>query len=126
MDAIDSQKSNGSVANNRRLIAAQYNQPWSGDADEEESHHWDFSSREEKSNFALSLPNGAFRTVGHCYAAALTGYKTIVENGEYVGHDISANLHEVVLGDCIPTHLLSGQEWFEDVLKIEGVVVPAK
>ncbi|KAK9344173.1 hypothetical protein V1522DRAFT_437654 [Lipomyces starkeyi] len=50
---------------------------------------------------------------------------TIVENGEYVGHDVSPNLRELVLTDCIPSHLLSGrdiratpvnffyQEWFE-------------
>ncbi|KAK9487874.1 hypothetical protein V1527DRAFT_506970 [Lipomyces starkeyi] len=50
---------------------------------------------------------------------------TLVENGEYVAQNISPNLHEVVLGDCIPTHLLSNQqmeatpvnffqrEWFE-------------
>ncbi|KAK9327151.1 hypothetical protein V1520DRAFT_375366, partial [Lipomyces starkeyi] len=34
----------------------------------------------------------------------------IVENGEYVGHDISPNLRDVVLRDCIPSHLISGQE----------------
>ncbi|KAK9483375.1 hypothetical protein V1527DRAFT_429583 [Lipomyces starkeyi] len=35
---------------------------------------------------------------------------TIVENGEYVGLDISPDLRDIVLGDCIPSHLLSGQE----------------
>ncbi|KAK9342456.1 hypothetical protein V1522DRAFT_416057 [Lipomyces starkeyi] len=35
---------------------------------------------------------------------------TIVDNGEYVGHDISPNLRDVVLRDCIPSHLISGQE----------------
>ncbi|KAK9244357.1 hypothetical protein V1506DRAFT_578751 [Lipomyces tetrasporus] len=50
---------------------------------------------------------------------------TLVENGEYVAQNISPNLQEVVLGDCIPTHLLNNQqmeatpvnffqrEWFE-------------
>ncbi|KAK9371588.1 uncharacterized protein V1513DRAFT_421902 [Lipomyces chichibuensis] len=50
---------------------------------------------------------------------------TIVQNGEFVGHSISPNLREVVLEDCIPSHLLNGQdvqavpvnffyrEWFE-------------
>ncbi|KAK9323050.1 hypothetical protein V1517DRAFT_352532 [Lipomyces orientalis] len=35
---------------------------------------------------------------------------TIVQNGEFVGHNISPNLREVVLADCIPSHLLNGQE----------------
>ncbi|KAK9371759.1 uncharacterized protein V1513DRAFT_481767 [Lipomyces chichibuensis] len=35
---------------------------------------------------------------------------TIVEDGEYVGHNISPNLGELVLEDCIPSHLLQGQE----------------
>ncbi|KAK9371648.1 uncharacterized protein V1513DRAFT_455041 [Lipomyces chichibuensis] len=50
---------------------------------------------------------------------------TVVENGEYVGHNVSPNLRELVLKDCIPSHLLSGRdiratpvnffyrEWFE-------------
>ncbi|KAK9234283.1 hypothetical protein V1525DRAFT_428589 [Lipomyces kononenkoae] len=50
---------------------------------------------------------------------------TLVENGEYVAQNISPSLQEVVLGDCIPTHLLNNQqmeatpvnffqrEWFE-------------
>ncbi|KAK9492803.1 hypothetical protein V1508DRAFT_404359 [Lipomyces doorenjongii] len=50
---------------------------------------------------------------------------TLVKNGEYVVPNISPNLQEVVLGDCIPTHLLNSQhmeatpvnffrrEWFE-------------
>ncbi|KAK9342554.1 hypothetical protein V1522DRAFT_460826 [Lipomyces starkeyi] len=50
---------------------------------------------------------------------------TLVENGEYVAQNISPNLREVVLGDCIPTHLLNNRhieatpvnffqrEWFE-------------
>ncbi|KAJ8103756.1 hypothetical protein POJ06DRAFT_264586 [Lipomyces tetrasporus] len=50
---------------------------------------------------------------------------TLVENGEYVAQNISPNLQEVVLGDCIPSHLLNNQhleatpvnffqrEWFE-------------
>ncbi|KAK9427632.1 hypothetical protein V1505DRAFT_379534, partial [Lipomyces doorenjongii] len=50
---------------------------------------------------------------------------TLVKNGEYVVQYISPNLQEVVLGDCIPTHLLNSQhmeatpvnffrrEWFE-------------
>ncbi|KAK9342188.1 hypothetical protein V1522DRAFT_358698 [Lipomyces starkeyi] len=50
---------------------------------------------------------------------------TLVEDGEYIAQNISPNLREVVLGDCIPTHLLNNQhmeatpvnffqrEWFE-------------
>ncbi|KAK9369323.1 hypothetical protein V1509DRAFT_652454 [Lipomyces kononenkoae] len=50
---------------------------------------------------------------------------TIAEGGEFVGGDVPANLQEVVLGDCIPDHILSGgtivatpvnffrQTWFE-------------
>ncbi|KAK9481600.1 hypothetical protein V1527DRAFT_522531 [Lipomyces starkeyi] len=34
----------------------------------------------------------------------------VVQDGEYVGHDISPNLREVVVGDCIPSHLLTGQQ----------------
>ncbi|ODQ70955.1 hypothetical protein LIPSTDRAFT_74468 [Lipomyces starkeyi NRRL Y-11557] len=58
---------------------------------------------------------------------------TIVENGEYIGHNISPNLREVVVGDCIPSHLLSGEEveatpvnffhreWFEDEFRASMV-----
>ncbi|KAK9236554.1 hypothetical protein V1525DRAFT_426991 [Lipomyces kononenkoae] len=50
---------------------------------------------------------------------------TVVENGEYVGHSVSPNLRELVLKDCVPSHLMSGRdiqttpvnffdrEWFE-------------
>ncbi|KAK9369839.1 hypothetical protein V1509DRAFT_561806, partial [Lipomyces kononenkoae] len=50
---------------------------------------------------------------------------TIVEDGEFVGSAVPPNLQEVVLGDCIPDHILSGgtivatplnffrQTWFE-------------
>ncbi|KAK9372944.1 uncharacterized protein V1513DRAFT_460126 [Lipomyces chichibuensis] len=34
---------------------------------------------------------------------------TIVEDGEFVGGDVPPNLQEVVLGDCIPDHVLSGE-----------------
>ncbi|KAK9487393.1 hypothetical protein V1527DRAFT_481102 [Lipomyces starkeyi] len=34
---------------------------------------------------------------------------TIVEEGEFVGGDVPANFQEVVLGDCIPDHILSGE-----------------
>ncbi|KAK9357587.1 hypothetical protein V1504DRAFT_398507, partial [Lipomyces starkeyi] len=36
--------------------------------------------------------------------------QSFTQNGEFVGHNISPNLREVVLGDCIPSHLLNGQE----------------
>ncbi|KAK9371589.1 uncharacterized protein V1513DRAFT_481874 [Lipomyces chichibuensis] len=51
---------------------------------------------------------------------------TIVMDGQYVGGGVSPNLAEVTLGDCIPTHLLAGneiqtipvnffqQDWFEN------------
>ncbi|KAK9326581.1 hypothetical protein V1520DRAFT_351047 [Lipomyces starkeyi] len=54
---------------------------------------------------------------------------TIVRNGEFAGEGVPANLVEVTLGDCIPTHLLIGQElqatpvnffqqdWFEDCFR---------
>ncbi|KAJ8103509.1 hypothetical protein POJ06DRAFT_234516 [Lipomyces tetrasporus] len=54
---------------------------------------------------------------------------TLVENGEYIAQNISPNLQEVVLGDCIPTHLLNNQhmeatpvnffqrEWFETLFR---------
>ncbi|KAK9243463.1 hypothetical protein V1506DRAFT_523660 [Lipomyces tetrasporus] len=35
---------------------------------------------------------------------------TIVEDGEFVGGDVPPNLQEVVLGDCIPDHILDGDE----------------
>ncbi|KAK9313396.1 hypothetical protein V1524DRAFT_448909 [Lipomyces starkeyi] len=35
---------------------------------------------------------------------------TIVRNGEFVGVGVPDNLVEVTIGDCIPTHLLIGQE----------------
>ncbi|KAK9257910.1 hypothetical protein V1519DRAFT_470286 [Lipomyces tetrasporus] len=50
---------------------------------------------------------------------------TIVRDGQYVGSHVSPNLVEVTLGDCIPAHLLVGnqiqttpvnffqQDWFE-------------
>ncbi|KAK9364849.1 hypothetical protein V1509DRAFT_454252 [Lipomyces kononenkoae] len=53
----------------------------------------------------------------------------IVENGEYVAHEVSPNLRDVVIGDCIPSHILSGQvvketpvnffrrEWFENTFQ---------
>ncbi|KAK9242473.1 hypothetical protein V1506DRAFT_509403 [Lipomyces tetrasporus] len=34
---------------------------------------------------------------------------TIVEEGEFVGGGVPPNLQEVVLGDCIPDHILSGE-----------------
>ncbi|KAK9333091.1 hypothetical protein V1520DRAFT_352491 [Lipomyces starkeyi] len=58
----------------------------------------------------------------------ITGANSVIypcRNGEYVAQKISPNLREVVLGDCIPTHLLKNQhmeatpvnflqrEWFE-------------
>ncbi|KAK9327170.1 hypothetical protein V1520DRAFT_349544 [Lipomyces starkeyi] len=58
---------------------------------------------------------------------------TVVQDGGYVGHDISPNIREVMLGDCIPSHLLSGQdvqatplnffrrEWFEG--QFQGLMV---
>ncbi|KAK9365641.1 hypothetical protein V1509DRAFT_632642 [Lipomyces kononenkoae] len=54
---------------------------------------------------------------------------TIVEDGEFIGNNISPNLRQVVIGDCIPSHILTGQvahttpvnffrrEWFEDRFK---------
>ncbi|KAK9372042.1 uncharacterized protein V1513DRAFT_427979 [Lipomyces chichibuensis] len=57
----------------------------------------------------------------------------LVENGEYVAQNISPNLREVVLGDCIPTHLLNNRhieatpvnffqrDWFET--QFRGLVV---
>ncbi|KAK9368313.1 hypothetical protein V1509DRAFT_658688 [Lipomyces kononenkoae] len=34
----------------------------------------------------------------------------IVEDGKFVGDNVPPNLQEVVLGDCIPGHILSGEE----------------
>ncbi|KAK9237425.1 hypothetical protein V1525DRAFT_343887 [Lipomyces kononenkoae] len=34
----------------------------------------------------------------------------IVRNGQYVGDSMPGNLRELVLGDCIPTHILSSEE----------------
>ncbi|KAK9384588.1 hypothetical protein V1515DRAFT_617964 [Lipomyces mesembrius] len=31
-------------------------------------------------------------------------------DGRFVGGDVPSNLHEIVLGDCIPSHILSGGE----------------
>ncbi|KAK9319201.1 hypothetical protein V1517DRAFT_310932 [Lipomyces orientalis] len=39
-----------------------------------------------------------------------SGSFTIVEDGEFVGGDVPPNLQEVVLGDCIPDHILDGDE----------------
>ncbi|KAK9364842.1 hypothetical protein V1509DRAFT_600625 [Lipomyces kononenkoae] len=51
---------------------------------------------------------------------------TIVDKGEFVGDDIPPNLRDVVLGDCIPDHILNGEaivptpvdffrrDWFEE------------
>ncbi|KAJ8097211.1 hypothetical protein POJ06DRAFT_297587 [Lipomyces tetrasporus] len=51
---------------------------------------------------------------------------TIVDDGRFVGGEVPANLAEITLGDCSPTHILSGksiettsinffhQDWFED------------
>ncbi|KAK9364459.1 hypothetical protein V1509DRAFT_557211, partial [Lipomyces kononenkoae] len=59
---------------------------------------------------------------------------TIVEDGEYVGHNISPNLRALVLEDCIPSHLLQlqeikatpvnffHQEWFEDQFQASMVL----
>ncbi|KAK9244184.1 hypothetical protein V1506DRAFT_554858 [Lipomyces tetrasporus] len=50
---------------------------------------------------------------------------TIVDNGRFVGGEVPSNLAEITLGDCIPTHILSGnnieatavnffhRDWFE-------------
>ncbi|KAK9374723.1 uncharacterized protein V1513DRAFT_458612 [Lipomyces chichibuensis] len=55
---------------------------------------------------------------------------TIVENGRFVGEEVPPNLAEITLGDCIPTHVLSGsnievtpvnffhQDWFEDTFRL--------
>ncbi|KAK9311762.1 hypothetical protein V1522DRAFT_438809 [Lipomyces starkeyi] len=59
----------------------------------------------------------------------------VVQDGEYVGHHISPNLREVVVADCISSHLLTRQhfqatplkffqrEWFED--QFQGLMVEA-
>ncbi|KAK9235062.1 hypothetical protein V1525DRAFT_411059 [Lipomyces kononenkoae] len=53
----------------------------------------------------------------------------IVEDGEFIGDGISPNLRQLVIGDCIPSHILTGRvahttpvnffrrEWFEDAFK---------
>ncbi|KAK9243554.1 hypothetical protein V1506DRAFT_580444 [Lipomyces tetrasporus] len=53
----------------------------------------------------------------------------IVEDGLFVGGEVPPNLAEISLGDCIPTHILSGdnieatpvnffhQDWFEDIFR---------
>ncbi|KAK9245975.1 hypothetical protein V1506DRAFT_575861 [Lipomyces tetrasporus] len=53
----------------------------------------------------------------------------IVEDGLFVGAEVPPNLAEITLGDCIPTHILSGnniegtpvnffhQDWFEDTFR---------
>ncbi|KAK9322342.1 hypothetical protein V1517DRAFT_367782 [Lipomyces orientalis] len=63
---------------------------------------------------------------------------TIVANGEYVGDNISPNLREVVLRDCIPSHLLDGQEvqttpvnffhreWFEDEFRASMILTAVR
>ncbi|KAJ8096518.1 hypothetical protein POJ06DRAFT_287420 [Lipomyces tetrasporus] len=50
---------------------------------------------------------------------------TIVDDGRFVGGEVPSNLAEITLGDCIPTHILSGnnieatavnffhRDWFE-------------
>ncbi|KAK9486472.1 hypothetical protein V1527DRAFT_495750 [Lipomyces starkeyi] len=48
---------------------------------------------------------------------------TLVENGEYVAQIISPNLREVVLGDCIPTHLLSNQHMEATPTQFKGSMV---
>ncbi|KAK9365081.1 hypothetical protein V1509DRAFT_650004 [Lipomyces kononenkoae] len=57
---------------------------------------------------------------------------TLVADGEYVGHAISENLEDFVLGDCVPSHLLQSRQsrqirqipinffqrqWFEEEFK---------
>ncbi|KAK9339787.1 hypothetical protein V1521DRAFT_426328 [Lipomyces starkeyi] len=51
---------------------------------------------------------------------------TLVADGAYVGHNVSENLRDMVLGDCVPTHLFQSRQieqtpinffrrdWFED------------
>ncbi|KAK9311326.1 hypothetical protein V1522DRAFT_458418 [Lipomyces starkeyi] len=57
----------------------------------------------------------------------------IVRNGRFTGQDVPPNLREVVLGDCVPSHILSDNEivttpldffrrsWFE--AKIRGAIL---
>ncbi|KAK9261019.1 hypothetical protein V1519DRAFT_482932 [Lipomyces tetrasporus] len=66
-------------------------------------------------------PPESARYSPHPYAAF-----TIVDDGRFVGGEVPANLAEITLGDCSPTHILSGksiettsinffhQDWFED------------
>ncbi|KAK9241232.1 hypothetical protein V1525DRAFT_384640 [Lipomyces kononenkoae] len=62
----------------------------------------------------------------------------IVEDGEYVGHNTSLYLRELVFEDYIPNHLLqvqeiiatpmnsSRQEWFEDEFQASMVLTAAE
>ncbi|KAK9349705.1 hypothetical protein V1523DRAFT_163964 [Lipomyces doorenjongii] len=34
----------------------------------------------------------------------------VISDGQFVGGDVPSNLHEIVLGDCIPSHILSDGE----------------
>ncbi|KAK9329329.1 hypothetical protein V1520DRAFT_379368 [Lipomyces starkeyi] len=55
---------------------------------------------------------------------------TIVENGRWVGDEVPPNLAEITIGDCIPTHILTGnsitatpvnffeQDWFENRFRL--------
>ncbi|KAJ8103553.1 hypothetical protein POJ06DRAFT_190968 [Lipomyces tetrasporus] len=54
---------------------------------------------------------------------------TLVEDGRFVGGEVPPNLAEITLGDCIPTHILTGnnieatpvnffhQDWFENTFR---------
>ncbi|KAK9481965.1 hypothetical protein V1527DRAFT_501638 [Lipomyces starkeyi] len=54
---------------------------------------------------------------------------TIVENGQFVGDEVPQDLADITVGDCIPTHILTGnnieatpvnffqQEWFENTFR---------
>ncbi|KAK9329554.1 hypothetical protein V1520DRAFT_363428 [Lipomyces starkeyi] len=54
---------------------------------------------------------------------------TIVENGRFVGGEVPPNLADITIGDCIPTHILTGnnieatpanffqQDWFENTFR---------
>ncbi|KAK9342317.1 hypothetical protein V1522DRAFT_416477 [Lipomyces starkeyi] len=58
---------------------------------------------------------------------------TVIREGQFVGGDVPPNLHELVLGDCIPSHILSDgvvearplnffqRDWFE--LKFRGALL---
>ncbi|KAK9389386.1 hypothetical protein V1515DRAFT_637435 [Lipomyces mesembrius] len=66
----------------------------------------------------VDLPTGTFLDPSQSF--------TVVDDGEFVGDDGPANLQEVVLGDCIPNHILTGEaivatpvnffrrSWFEE------------